>query len=45
MTNQDFKFTKSKVKPVEKKRKGLRVKADAKAIHDRLFVKLEAGDG
>ena len=45
MADQDVKFTKNKVKPENKKAKGARALADVDKVHERLFVKLEAGDG
>lgn len=45
MADQDVKFTKNKVKPENKKSKGARALADVDKVHERLFVKLEAGDG
>ncbi len=45
MADQDVKFTKNRVKPETKKAKGARALADVNKVHERLFVKLEAGDG
>jgi hypothetical protein len=45
VANVDRKLVRNKVKPQNPNANGLRVQVDTKAIHDRLFVKLDQGDG